>query len=60
MQSRADEIIDLYPQQTFVPNCHFNEEIGGKYRVLNWNMVGTVSLRKEFAFTSIDVDFMNK
>jgi hypothetical protein len=43
-----------------VPNCHFTEEVGGKYRILAWNMVGTVSLRKEFAFTSIDVDFMNK
>lgn len=32
----------------------------GKNRILAWNMVGIVSLRHEFQFTQIDVEFMNK
>ena len=60
LKSRADEIIDLWPQETFMPNCHFEVEVSGKYRVLSWNTIGIVALRREFQFTSIDVDFANK
>ena len=59
IKSKADEIIDVYPQHTFIPNCQYDFPVG-KYRVLSWNMVGTVCLREEFQFTSIDVDFTNK
>ena len=48
MGSRADDIIDVYPQDTFMANCHFDLEVSGKYRILSWNMVGIVALRKEF------------
>ena len=41
-------------------NCHPDFITGGKYKVLAWNMVGTVCLRQEAAFTSIDVDFTDK
>ena len=41
-------------------NCQPDFITGGKYKVLAWNMVGTVCLRQEAAFTSIDVDFTDK
>jgi ferredoxin-like protein FixX len=41
-------------------NCQPEFTVGGKYKVLAWNMVGTVVLREELAYTSIDVDFTNK
>jgi hypothetical protein len=56
----VNEVVDTYPHQMFIPNCHYDAEVMGKYRVLAWNMVGIVNIRKEFQFTSIDVDFMNK
>ena len=59
VKSKADEIIDIYPQQTFIPNCQYTFPVG-KYRVLSWNMVGTICLREEFQFTSVDVEFTNK
>lgn len=31
-----------------------------KYRVLAWNTVGTMALREEANFTSVDVEFANK
>ena len=60
VKSKADEIIDVYPQDNFIPNCQPDFSVGGKYKVLSWNMVGTVVLREELAYTSIDVDFTNK
>ena len=59
-KSRADEIIDVYPQDTFMPNGHYDQEVSGKYRILSWNMIGIVAIRRELQFTSIDVDFANK
>ena len=49
----------MFPQETMIPNCQFNFPVG-KYKVLSWNMVGTVVLREEFEYTSVDVDFSNK
>ena len=43
----------------FIPNCQYDSEVG-KYRVLQWNIVGSVFLRKELNYVSIDVEFMNK
>jgi len=60
VKSKADDIIDVYPQDPFMSNCHPDFAVGGKYKVLSWNMVGTVVLREELAYTSIDVDFTNK
>jgi chromosome transmission fidelity protein 4 len=44
----------------FMSNCQPDFTVGGKYRVLAWNMVGTVCLREELAYTSVDVDFTDK
>lgn len=41
-------------------NCHHDFTVGGKYRVLAWNMVGTVCLREELTYTAVDVDFTDK
>jgi hypothetical protein len=41
-------------------NCQPDFTVGGKYKVLSWNMVGTVVLREELAYTSVDVEFTNK
>lgn len=60
MKSKADEIIDVYPQSTFMSNCQPECIVGGKYKVLAWNMIGSVVLRDELAYTSVDVDFTNK
>ncbi|CDW81941.1 wd repeat and hmg-box dna-binding protein 1-like [Stylonychia lemnae] len=57
--SKADQIIDCYPQDTMISNCQYDFPVG-KYRILAWNMVGTVTLREEFDYTSVDVDFSNK
>lgn len=60
-QSRADEIIDTYPQNTFISNCVPDYLLrGGKHRILQWNLIGIVSLREEFQFTTVDVEFMDK
>ncbi len=59
VKSKADEIIDMYPQQSFVPNCQFDNPVG-KLKVLAWNMVGTIWLRNEVQYTSVDVEFNNK
>jgi hypothetical protein len=45
VKSKADEIIDMYPQEAFMTNCVPDFVTGGKYKVLAWNMVGTVCLR---------------
>lgn len=45
--SKVDDIIDMYPQQTFISNCQYDYPVN-KYRVLAWNLVGTVCLREEF------------
>ena len=60
VKSKADEIIDVYPQGAFMSNCQPDFTVGGKYRVLAWNMIGTVCLREELAYTSVDVDFTDK
>ena len=60
VKSKADEIIDVYPQSSFISNCHPDFIVGGKYRILAWNMVGTVCLREELSYTAIDVDFTDK
>jgi hypothetical protein len=60
VKSKADEIIDVYPQSNFMSNCQPDCTVGGKYKVLAWNMVGCVVLRDELAYTSVDVDFKNK
>lgn len=44
----------------FISNCNSEFTTGGKYKVLGWNMVGTVCLRQEMSYTSIDVDFTDK
>lgn len=41
-------------------NCHADFTVGGKYKVLAWNMVGTVCLREELSYTAVDVDFTDK
>ncbi|TNV85001.1 hypothetical protein FGO68_gene11836 [Halteria grandinella] len=60
VKSKADEIIDVYPQGSFMSNCQPDFTVGGKYKVLAWNLVGTVCLRQELTFTSVDVDFTDK
>lgn len=49
----------MFPQQSFVSNCQFDNPVG-KLKVLAWNMVGTVWVRNEVQYTSIDVEFTNK
>jgi hypothetical protein len=34
--------------------------VGGKYKVLAWNMVGTVCIRQELNYIALDVDFTDK
>ena len=57
-----DSYIDVDPQGTFVPNCKFIETDKAIQDtcVLAWNVVGTVTLRRQLQFTSIDVDFTDK
>jgi hypothetical protein len=57
--SRADEIIDVYPQPTFISNCQYDFKFR-KHRILAWNSVGVCYLREEDQFTSIDVEFSNR
>ncbi len=59
MKSKADEIIDTYPQLTFISNCQFDFPLN-KFRILAWNLVGTIIKRDEFNYTSLDVEFTNK
>lgn len=46
VQSKADEIIDIYPQRTMIPNCYYDFPIN-KFRILGWNLVGQVLKREE-------------
>ena len=55
----ADFVIDVDTQLSFVPNCRFDTQ-EGKIKVLNWNMIGTVGVRHEFQYTTIDIEFTNK
>ena len=59
---QMDSYIDIDPQLTFVPNCKFQEADKAVQDtcVLAWNAVGTVTLRRQLQFTSIDVDFTDK
>lgn len=43
--SRADEVLGAEPQPTFISNCLPSVLIGGKTRLLAWNMVGIVCQR---------------
>jgi hypothetical protein len=60
VKSKADDIIDVYPQESFMSNCQPDFTVGGKYKVMAWNMVGTACLREELSYTSVDVDFTDK
>lgn len=56
-----DQFIDIVPQDTFHSNCKYQAlSVNGDYCVLSWNLCGTVILRRQAQFTSIDVDFCDK
>ena len=59
VKSKVDRMIDMYPQPAFLSNCQFDNPVG-KLKVLSWNMVGTIWLRQELQYTSVDVEFTNK
>ena len=50
---------DTETQMAFLSNCVY-DFVAGKHRILAWNTVGIVGIRTELAYTSIDIDFMNK
>ena len=55
--------MSIDPQTTFVPNCKFEEkteENSDDTIVLAWNVVGTVTLRKQDQFKSIDIQFKDR
>ena len=50
------------PQETFVPNCRViaEDQAINDHCVLQWNLVGTVVLRRNIDFTAIDVEFADR
>ena len=57
-----DDLVLVDPQPTFLTNCRYTEQQDNlqEYCVLAWNLVGTVILRRQVRFTSIDVEFQDK
>ena len=44
-----------------MPNCRYMDKLeSGESTSLAWNIVGTVHLRKQDLYTSVDVDFTDK
>lgn len=61
VEQQVDQFIDVNPQETFLSNCRFHDKLeSGESTSLAWNIVGTVHLRKQNMYTSVDVDFTDK
>jgi WD40 repeat protein len=56
--SRADEIIDAYPQNVLHPSST-SSFFDGR-RLLSWNLLGAISLRNEGERMAIDIEFDDK
>ena len=56
----ADYVIDVDTQITFITNCKFYKNDAPRVQILNWNMVGTCSVRNELHYSTVDVEFTNR
>lgn len=48
---------DINPQDPFLSNCMFGQTTLNDIVYLHWSTVGTISLRKQLQYTSVDVHF---